>query len=520
VRLVSAGSDQVWSDFTATDAIGVRREIGAAAEWLAERAGRGDGPRGEIELLCVDVEGAACAWVTSPSADALVVGAALAGDREEWARGTERSESSVQALATAAPAPARVSLLPGRSGKGRAADEGSETGSKKLAVLMVPDVPARLLVDGLDERGVSVAQVASWWQAVAQAWDPSGPVASGDAVRGEQVVASSAPVSAVVLIDPAGRLVWSWSRDGELVAGGTLRLARGEAEGAQAVRIGAAEVSRLATDWLAWSVQLGEAPRRILCLGPEAGEGGDGLDPSSLGAALTRAWPGATVDLVVHEDPVGATMARLARAEMGGGRRSEGRTTLMDLTTRPGRAHRAMYRWAAAAVLAMSAALIGVGSRAWSAGTKASADAARAEAAVNETVQKVAAPRDDLERASAQAAPRLFLEQKIAGKRLALNPSGGLDPAKPIVAELETLSYVLGGTPGVEIDEIQLLPTNAIAYILVPDTGTYEGVLQSLSGIAGSHVQWTGQYGSEVGGKKRYMLQGKWVGPAKPGGAP
>jgi hypothetical protein len=48
IRLVGAGSDQAWSQFASTDSLGVRRELDEAAAWLAERAGRGDGARGEI----------------------------------------------------------------------------------------------------------------------------------------------------------------------------------------------------------------------------------------------------------------------------------------------------------------------------------------------------------------------------------------------------------------------------------------------------------------------------------------
>jgi hypothetical protein len=138
---------------------------------------------------------------------------------------------------------------------------------------------------------------------------------------------------------------------------------------------------------------------------------------------------------------------------------------------------------------------------------------------VDEAVAKAIPPRDDLEREMVRATPRAYLERKIADKRLSLNPTGGLEQAKPVMAELETLSYVLGGTPGLQIDEIQLLQSNAVAYILVPDTGTFETVMQSLAGIGGSHVQWTGSFGSDIGGKKRYQLLGKWVAVKPAGGA-
>lgn len=523
VRLVGAGSDQTWAEFGATDSSGVRREIDLAAAWVAERAGRGDGPRHELELLVVDVEGSACAWVTSPSSDAVVIGAALSGEDGDWSRVTERTESTVQALAD-------PETRGARRGAAVADAAAPVDGARKLAVLMVPDVPARLLTDSLDERGVAIARVASLWQAVAQAWDPAGPGASGEPVRGERVVASSAPVSAVVLIDPAGRIVWSWSREGELMTGGAVRISaerRDEtgngsmgATRVAPIRVGQAEIGRLTTDWLSWSMQLGVAPARILCLGPGSSDDPDTLTPAAIGAALTRAWPGAAVDLVVHEDPIGATLMRLARTDGAAGQPGAPRTTLTGLTLRPGRSHRSLYRWAALAVLAFSAALLGIGWNAWNQWTKEREAADAALTNVRDVVTKAGKPKGDLELAEAQKEPRLYLQKKIDAKRASLNPTSGMTPAKPILPELETLSMVLVSSPGVQLEEIRLQPTNALMYLLIPDTRTFEELKESLRTIRGQHIEWRGQFGTDIAGKKRYSFEGAWIKPAAPGAAP
>lgn len=520
VRLVGAGSDQAWDAFGAVDAVGVRHEIGEAAAWIAERASRGDGPRGEVEVVCVDVEGGTCGWVTSPSAETSVVAAAVAGvEGDAWGGETGNVEATVQALAGA---PAKAGVLAGvRRRSGKAAPEPA----RKLAVVRVPDVPVKLLVDALDERGVAVGRVMSLWQAMALSWDPSGPAASGDAVRGERVVASSSAVSAVVLLDPSGRLVWSWSRDGELVAGGSIRLAPerttedpgGRLPASSSVHLGPQEVGRLINDWIAWSLQLGQVPVRVLCLGPEGAEEADGLTPAALGSSLGKAWPGATVDLVVHEDPIGATLLRLARTDWVAGEAEEERTTLVALTRRPGRSHRAMFRWAALAVLAGALGLVGVAWRAWSTGEKALKVANAAEENVKSIVSRAAPPKNQVEQAIFDASPRAYLEGKIRDKRLSLSPTGGLEAAKPILPELETLSYVLA-MKGVEVEDLQLQSTLAMVYVVVADTPTYENVMSALGDIGGSHITWKSTFSGPVNGKQRYLLEGSWKKAPAPGG--
>ena len=68
-----------------------------------------------------------------------------------------------------------------------------------------------------------------FWHAVALAWDPAAKDAPADSDRDGRVVSASTPVGATIVIDPDGRLTWSWSQRGTLIAGGTLLLRKAQA---------------------------------------------------------------------------------------------------------------------------------------------------------------------------------------------------------------------------------------------------------------------------------------------------
>jgi hypothetical protein len=398
--------------------------------------------------------------------------------------------------------------------------------AQKLAFLSVPDVSARLFVDALDDKGVFVDRAISLWHAMAMAWDPAGPAAAGGA-RGGEVVASSAPATAVVLVDPAGRLVWAWSRSGELLAAGSIRLVQERTEAAGAVVVGAPEIGRLATDWLGWSLQLGVAPARVVCVGPRTSEEG-GLSQQDLGMTLGRLWPGATVDLAVHEDPIGATLHRLATMEEDPAiPTGDGRTALIDLSRRPGRAHRAVFRWASLAVLAGAAALLGVAWKGFSAAATANEEQRKKHDETIKAVTDVAAPKSALDQERVKGDPVGFLRAQIESKRKSSTRLEGIEPPKPILPELETLSMVLGSAgAGVELDQISMQNSVITLYVVVPDVATGEALAASLNDVAGSHVEWTppsfdaarnrASANSTSGEKKVMTLFGHWKMPGAP----
>jgi hypothetical protein len=537
VRLVGARSDESWRAGGSSDPIALMADVAFAADWIRERISQGEGRQMELPLLCVDVEGANCSWLTAPSTDSAVVAAALAHATEgeghrsggAWASPT-LAEASVEALA-AEPGAAR------RRGAGsgelalRGVNRNGHAGPQRLAVLAIPDVSARLVIDALDDRGVIIDHVVSLWHALAAAWDPAAR-ASGSP-HGTEVVASSAPVTAIVLVDPAGRLVWAWSRGGELLSAGTIRLPHDRHEtGTGMVRIGRTEVGRLTTDWLAWSVQLGAAPARVVCIAPATGveDDPDDLTPAGIGSALGRAWPGATVDLAVQDDPIGATLGRLVD---GSEPAADPRWELMLLTHRPGRAHRSLYRWAAACILAAAIGTGGIGWKAYSAASDANADAADARAKMTEVIGQAAPPATPMQMAELKAKPRSYIQDRLRARQQAANP--GLEPPRPILAELETLSYVLG-TRQVEIEDISLMPHGVTIYVRVPDTATAEMLKASLDSVAETHCEWRGDFhtgratGAQAGRQTVYTLQGAWKtqdarrtaasGTPQPGGRP
>src|SRR5690606_3388892 len=141
-------------------------------------------------------------------------------------------------------------------------------------------------------------RVLSLWHAMAAAWDARPTLSDSP-----DVVTTTSPPMAVLLVDPGGRVLWAWSQAGHLLAAGTIRLPQDRHElGSGMVRIGRAEIGRLPTDWLSGSIQLGAVPARIVCITPGAGSDGDDddLTPARIGEALGAAWPGATIDLAVN----------------------------------------------------------------------------------------------------------------------------------------------------------------------------------------------------------------------------
>lgn len=404
--------------------------IRAAAAWIAEEIS----PTREVVAICLDPEGGVCSWISAPSADPQVVlaairqiGASAAGpipiDTAPKPAGFGLlpddslgvgSSRSVQALAEPEPK-AQTSLLPSASKKQPIGPR------RRLGVLSIADAPVRVLVDELDRLRIGVGAVLSFWHAAALAWDPGAAARAGSnrpapkepARNGTPdplepiVVEAVAPVIAAVIIDPTGRLVWAWSRAGDLLAAGSMRLrthsyTRGAPEHAPPSELQSAElapldfpapaqrilpddapetvsaaecssgdIGRLIMDWLSWSVQVGQTPDHVVCVGPatiphrpQAGE--PPPSPESIARALAGAWPGAGIDAAIHEDPIGATLNRLRALPMFAPSKSASKDTelpddprlnLVSLTSRPGRFDRAMHYWATLAILAAAVAV-------------------------------------------------------------------------------------------------------------------------------------------------------------------
>jgi hypothetical protein len=433
VRLVGPELDQSWSaPSLAGDDPGRPAAPGeqlahlrSAAAWIAEELA----PVRELAAICLDAEGGVCSWISAPSADPQVV---LAAIRQIGAPATSTGEPAAVAAGFGLLPDDAMGLASARSVQALAAPEqtggsGFTSGGKgtpslprrRLGVLSVADAPVRVLIDELDALKIGVGSVISFWHAAALAWDPSveRTTARDRAQRNGAaetsphapiVVEPDAPVTATVIIDPAGRLTWSWSKSGELLAAGAMRLrthtynrvspvaaaapadlaplGADEADLAPATRrlmpedagetMHAAEcapgdVGRLVMDWLSWSVQIGRTPDRIVCIGPATlparpVPGEPAPTPSTLAETLGASWPSASIDAAIHDDPIGATLNRLRVLPMFQPARSAGtpaaraedpRLSLVTLTSRPGRLDRTMHIWATLAILGAAAAV-------------------------------------------------------------------------------------------------------------------------------------------------------------------
>jgi hypothetical protein len=489
VRLVGVRTDELWQPRTseASDGDDVQVQARTAAAWIGERAGA-------VGLLCVDVDGSNCSWLTLSGADPAVVAATLGGredDGSDW-RAPDAGGASIQALAAAGSTRTRrLPAGPTKNGSKRAVRHVDFAGHR-MAVLAVPDALARIVIDELDDRGVNVENASSLWHAMTLAWDPASPMLAGAGDDG-RVVGVEAPVTGIVLVDPAGRLVWAWSRAGALLAGGVVMTSTTAEGGA---RVGRAAVARLLADWLGWSVQLGVTPSRLVCVAPpadDATEAEDSLGPAEIGASLGRGWAGATVDMAVVEDPLGATLQRLAG--MDDRPLDDARSSLTGLNRRPRRIHRSMYLWGALAVVLLAAGLLGVGFKAW---RNAGEALARGKTVRDETreavLQGVPPPaNDDVARAIAESNPRQYIEDRIQTHMASRSVNTGLPPVRPILSELESLSFVLLNDD-IELEEIQLGDSLIHVYVYVPATRVAEEIKESLESIAGDHCDWKLSY--------------------------
>lgn len=475
-RLISERSDETWSAGGADDAETAALNAAESAAWVKERLAETRSPR-KLDTLCLDVDGAVCSWVRGRDADSELIRSAVEGADTGAAQGEEDGLDPHQAPGVSdrlprLPLEVSYDLLD------------HDPGESRTAVLAAPDAPARLFLDRIDALGVRVERVITLWHALAEAWDPGARAASN---QGPDVITADHPPAAIVAIDDeAGRLVWAWSRNGSLLACGSMRLkhARPAApavggvggvvgESARAAsQVHDHDIARLAADWLGWSAQTGVCPARVVVVGRPADTG---MSPREIGTALTRAWPGALTDLAGCDDAVAETLRRTLDARHI--------NTFAPLTQRPTRAHRSAYRSAAAALL-IAAACVGVLATlffARAARTRAMADDIRAERTevLSRVDQSLVTDPFALRTIDAQIAA---LERRTGALREE-NP-------RPILSELETLSLVLAA-PGISVDELDITDSVVTIKARLSDVQAAEQLDQALRRVGGSQLRWT-----------------------------
>ena len=517
-RLVAGEVDEVWvaSRLNDTTAQAGLLDATDAAAWVRDRMAALPGRR--LDAVCVDADGSACTWLTAPSNEHSVVVAALAQGRDALLTGGgSGEEATADAFALEACAVQAVDQTPSpnawTSRKASAASAGA-TG-RRLAVLVVPDSVIRVFLDELDGHRIAPRTVESLWHGLSRAWDPSADAVPASGPRADRVVAESQHPTAVVLVDPRGRLSWSWSRGGDLLTGGGMRLAHAESvlEDEPTALVHHADVARLTTDWLSWAAQLGTAPTRIVCIAPRlTHDADDALDAAGLGRSLATAWPSAGLDMVVHEDPIGATLRRLAGASVA--EHTAIAPSMLPLTRRPARVHRAMHIWLAVAIVAVSAVFAAMGIR-------LDRSASRVSSAAESIRQQT---RSEVEVIDPQiaASPLMMRELQIAvdAARARVVQTASPVASKPVMQELLTVAMILSGfaDAGVEVEKIDINHIAGRMDVLVPQTseGTFaaEQLDQSLRAVRAA-MAWqgrfaTGSVGGVGGARNRYQLVGTW----------
>lgn len=522
LRLLSPRREDSWSfpDVLADDRAALQRGLAEAAEWVA-RTLQAFG-RSRLGALVLDSDGSLCSWVSTPSPDPDAIDAMLrhagsSGPEEDAAHAAGSPphlalSSDLQTPGGASVQPLGVEPEPRQGLLLRRAQPGPQT-RQRLGVAVVPDATVRLLLDELDRRAVSIGRTVTVWHALAEAFG-----AGDGASRADRVVSDASATIAAVVADPhAGRLAWVWSRNGAPVAAGAFRLARAGAGEQVRTRLERADLARLASEWIAWSTQLGASPTRVRFLAPPDAWS----DDASMGECVAAVWPGATTDISFDDDPLGAALVRFSESLDDGGAGAAPAGAIAALQARPGRQHRAMYRWSAVAV-ALAAGAMGVAAfLVHQSAQQAMAKAGEARAAWRATAAEILPSLNDQLQSSPAYDSRavLDLQTELEERRRQVAPVQ-VAPEKPVLAELETLSYVLSNSD-YRLERLDISSSAVIIDVTVPDTAAYEELVEALSRIGGSAVGQWDRNPRPVSGSPaiRAQFTGLWAVPARPGGS-
>jgi len=485
LRLVGEHTDDTWHANMQADPSLIAESIAQGARWIRDRLDASASKSRNLSVLCLDPDGAVCSWVKPEDADTSLLDALIAGTSVKHTPDELDEPESHQGIGERFPKlPLELSF------EFLDADETS-VGSR-TAVIAYPDVPGRLLKDELDTIGVQIDQFTSIWHAIASVWDPGTGNATHDSQR---IVSSDAPIVALIVIDAQdGRLIWTWSRQGRLIVGGTSRIALAQGEHEHLPLIRHEDIARICSDWLGWSSQLGLAPVKILFIGkprqvespadpasvlPEQSQpyAHRGLSAAQIGVALSKAWPDATVDLIEHDDPIGESLNKLALENQ-----NQNFGPLSNLENRPGKIHQRMYQWAGIALVAISAMIGLLGYELFT----------QAEQ-VNQKTDQVKIQRleaiTDFDQALVLSP---FVVKDLQNQLTQMRQSQGpltISKSNPIMEEFDTLSYVLG-TPGIEIATLRLNNNTVTITIRIEDIAQAEQINQSLTAIKGSYLRW------------------------------
>lgn len=181
---------------------------------------------------------------------------------------------------------------------------------------------------------------------------------------------------------------------------------------------------------------------------------------------------------------------------------------MVPLSSRPGRADRAMFTWAAAGIL-MGA--ITVGALGWQLGQAAHVARGAAQAAGAQRVEELRKLETTLQIPNLSTDPKPV--ETLNGRISKLREDGRKVRApRPVLEEIARLMKSLDGIEDVRLTEFECNAMfNAKAELVVPDAETGPEVLEKLRSIPGQLV-WTGSVPASFGGptQRKYVLLGLW----------
>jgi len=502
VRLIGQHAEAQWTSprVDGRYAAEAAEDAEAAAEWIASRLSV-DGDK--LGMIVVDTVGAHCAWVQAATADAGAVrtayghGGEVAPDEFEADFGLE-DEPEDSGVLGSRPTTMDAAIEP----LGPAYD--SPTGLR-VGVMVAPDAIVRLFIDALDDQGVDFTGVRSLWHVLGLVAGPD----QQDASASSRVVADSPTVSGGVLVQPDGRLIWSWCREGAVLAAGSQRVALHD----DGPIVSRHDVARLVNDWVAWSAQVGVTPGRILVVScPLAWEKSTG-DPESLTApsmasAISELWPDAVLDIDVQDDPV---LTLLRRADTFAEDNLEPGHALASLATRPGRSMRRGYQLMGLALAALGILLAALGFRWQSKVEGVRQDAARIQ---QESLADMVRVEEMLEKPGEITGALVPIMKLNAEVDLATRASEVKRPeGAPMIRELENVSFLLGELGDrVELQKIEASGFGGFTVQLSTEeaaiVGEINGLLNDLDMNSGA-LRWQAR-ATSTGSRYTVNLNGFW----------
>lgn len=500
VRLLTPSGEAVWraeapASDAQPDAFALRDRAQQAAAWTALQL---DSSK-RLNVVCVDIEDAACVFASAPSAEPEVVLAAMRSGATDYDALTMRGHMQPLARAAKKSSGAMSSPTLEKLFRRNARQPSAPTGSVRTAVLATPDSLVRLWLDHLDRLGVRVGVTVSLWHAIGAIWGR--PAASEDDAQPEDGVEARdiGPIDAVILED-SGRLIWSWMRGGRLVAAGELSVRR-SGFGSEKWESGAwfpIAASRLALDWLTWSTHLGENPNHVRVVGPDA---------SDLAGVLDERWPHAEVRSTVANDPIGAALRALNDDAVADVEDDDPGKTLVALTRRRGRAHAKLYTWAGAATGLCAVAIFALGWRTMERRAQLQSAASQVRSASTLVVAEVA-PELQNNPDKARALDSVLQQMRSESPEI-IDPA----PARPVLDELARLAGAfeeLGGA-GLFFLDIDLNEGLPNATVRVPDFATGEDLREALRRSPGA-IDWDVTFMREISQSLQdWKLTGRWV---------